>query len=192
MEFYPESRVQNWVKKIEESEVSEEDPDSLIVFEQMLEDVIVACFSIINAVKEREIKKADALKELEKIKSLFEREYKFNSELKSDVFALTAEAIRASVESFRYYLEGKTSKKSIRELIKEALEKEKKGELNLAFDAIARVGAKVINGEKLPDLNFQEDSLILSWIDGVDAISMVLELSKIDAGEEMQEDETAE
>jgi len=192
MDFYPDSRLQNWIKKINESEVREDDPDSLSVFEQMLEDVIIACFSILNAVKNREIKKAEAIKELEKIASSFNKDYKLNSDLKTDIFMLTAEAIKASIESFRYYLEGKFSRKSIKELIKDALENEKNGKLDMAFYSIAKVGAKVIKGEKLPDLNLQEDSVILSWLDGVDAIGMVVELSKIDASEEIAEDETGE
>lgn len=192
MDFYPESRVQNWIKKINESEVSEEDPNSLAVFEQMLEDVIIACFSILNAVKDREIKKAEALKELEKISTLFSKNYTFNSDLKADVFLLTLEAIRASIESFKYYFEGKFSKKSIKELIKDAIENEKSGKLDLAFDAIARAGAKVIKGEKLPDLHLSDDSIILSWLDGIDAINMIVELSKIDVSEETQEDEVSE
>ncbi|MDK2876534.1 MAG: hypothetical protein PWQ22_944 [Archaeoglobaceae archaeon] len=191
MDFYPESRFQNWVKKIEGSEVNEEDPDSLAVFEQMLEDTIIACFSILNAVKSRELKKAEALKELEKISHFFSQEYNFNSEIKSDIFMLTAEAIKAVVESFKYYLEGKNSKKGIQELIKEAVERERSGKLDLAFDAIARLGVKVINGEKLPEINLPEDSIILSWLDGIDAIDMVVELSKVDASEETNEDEDA-
>ncbi|MDI9610039.1 MAG: DUF2150 family protein [Archaeoglobales archaeon] len=192
MDFYPESRLQNWINKIEESEVSENDLTSLSVFDQMLEDVIIACFSILNAVKDREIRKAEALRELEKISALFSKNYAFNSDLKADIFMLTTEAIKMSVESFKYYLEGKFSKKSIKDLIKEAIENEKKGELDLAFDAIARVGAKVIKGEKLPDLNLPEDFQILSWLDGIDAINMVVELSKIDVSEETQEDEVSE
>jgi hypothetical protein len=184
MDFYPESRFQNWVKRIEESEVTEDDPNSLAVFEQMLEDTIIACFSILNSVKARELKKADALKELEKISSFFSKDLRFNSELKTDVFMVTAEAIRAIVESFRYSLEGKSSKKSIRELIKEALENERCGKLDLALDAVARAGVKVIKGEKLPEVNLPEESIVLSWLDGIDAISMVVELSKIDASEE--------
>lgn len=189
MDFYPESRFQNWMKRIEESEIREDDPNSLSVFEQMLEDAIIACFSILNSVKARELKKAEALKELERISSFFSKDYKFNSELKTDVFILTAEAMKAIVESFRYYLEGKSSKKSIRELIKEALESERSGKLDQALDAIARAGVRVIKGEKLPEMNLPEESVVLSWLDGIDAISMVVELSKIDAGEEMEDED---
>lgn len=188
MEFYTETRLQNWISKINETKVSEDDPSSLIVFDQMLEDVIIACFSVINAVKGREIKKNEALEELEKIKNIFNKDYQFDSQLKQEIFDLTVESTKAVLASFEYYLEGKTSKKDVRELLKEAIENEKKGRLEAAFDAIARIGAKVIRGEKLPEINLPEDRAILSWLDGVDAISMIVELSKIDAAQETQDD----
>lgn len=189
MEFYTEKRLQNWISKINETKVSENDPSSLVVFDQMLEDVIIACFSIVNAIKDREIKKSEALRELEKMKSMFNQEYRFESDLKQEIFDLTVESVRAVLASFEYYLEGKTSKKGIKELLKEAIESEKKGRFDLAFDAIARIGAKVIKGEKLPELNLPEDGIVLSWIDGIDAISMIVELSKIDASREKDEAE---
>ncbi|MCS7118663.1 MAG: DUF2150 family protein [Archaeoglobaceae archaeon] len=190
MEFYNEIRLQNWIKKINEIRVSEEDPSTLIVFDQMLEDVIIACFSILNAIKEREIKKSEALKEIEKIKNIFNKNYKFNSDLKEDLFFLTLESVKAVLASFEYYIEGKFSKKDIKGLINDAIENERKGRRDIAFDAVARIGAKVIRGEKLPELNIPEDDAILSWIDGIDAISMIVELSKIDSsqiGDEAEE-----
>lgn len=191
MKFYTETRLQNWISKINETKVSEDDPSSLLVFDQMLEDVIIACFSIINAVKEREIKKNEALKELEKITNIFNKDYRFNSDLKQDIFFLTLESIKAVIASFQYFLEGKVSKKDIKELLKEAVENEKKGKLDVAFDAVAKIGAKVIKGEKLPELNILEDGAVVSWIDGIDAISVIVELSNIDSSQET-EDETEE
>jgi len=188
MEFYTETRLLNWISKINETRVSETDPSSLIVFDQMLEDVIIACFSIINAVKNREIKKNEALKELEKMRNMFNKDYQFDSDLKQEIFGLTIESIKAVLASFEYYLEGKTSKKGVKELLKEAIENEKKGRLELAFDAIARIGVKVIKGEKIPEVNLPEDGIVLSWIDGIDAISMIVELSKIDASQDETEE----
>ncbi|MEM0022270.1 MAG: DUF2150 family protein, partial [Archaeoglobaceae archaeon] len=65
---------------------------------------------------------------------------------------------------------------------------ERKGKLELAFDAIARIGVKVIKGEKIPEVNLPEDGIVLSWIDGIDAISMIVELSKIDASQDETEE----
>jgi hypothetical protein len=187
MEFYSERRLQNWVDKINELKVSEEDPTTLLVFDQMLEDVIIACFNIINAVKRREIKKTEALNEIKKIKNIFNKNFEFNSELKEDLFFLTKESVKAVLASFEYFLEGKFSKKDLKELIKDAIESEKKGNLDLAFDMIARAGAKIIKGESLPELNIPDDSEIIGWIDGIDAISTTLELSRIDVSQNSEE-----
>lgn len=180
MEFYSETRLSNWIKKIEESEISEEDASTFTVFDQMLEDMVIACFNLVRAVKEREIKKAEAVKEIEKI-SLLLKNYDFGDDLKNDLYQFTLESIRAVLASFQYYFEGKFSKKSFEALLSDAIKKERSGDVDGSLDVIARMGAKIIKGEKLPELDFQEDSIILSWLDGLDAINSVFELNKIDA-----------
>ncbi len=183
MEFYSDDRFQNWLKKISETEIDEENTSSLAVFDQMLEDIVIACLNILRAVKEREIKKNDAIKEVEKISSLI-KPYDFNSELKNTVFQFTVESIKAVLMSFKYYLEGKSSKKDFHALLKDAIKKEQSGNYEAALDAIARMGVKILKGETLPELEIPEDSLVLNWLDGIDAISAVIELGKIDASEE--------
>ncbi len=181
MEFYTETRFKNWIEKIKETDIKEDDANSLAVFDQMLEDFVIACLSIVRSVKEREIKKEEAIKEIDKIGSIVNKKEKFGSELKNEIFEFTVESIRAVLQSFRYFLEGKTSKKDFQALLNDAVKKQEKGEYEKALDLIARMGAKVIKGERLPDLELPEEGIILSWLDGVDAINAVLELSEIDA-----------
>ncbi len=181
MEFYSETRLQNWIRKIAESEISENDASTLTVFDQMLEDIVIACLNIVRAVKEREIKKSEAVEEVEKIMSLLNRDYRFEPGIKNDIFQFTLESMRAVLLSFRYYFEGKFSKKDFQSLLNDAVKKEKSGDYDAALDIVARMGAKVIKGESLPDLDVPEDGVILSWLDGIDAISAAIELSKIDA-----------
>ncbi|WP_202319413.1 DUF2150 family protein [Archaeoglobus neptunius] len=183
MEFYSESRLNNWIRKIEETEIKEDDPDTFSVFDQMLEDMIIACFNLVRAVKEREIKKADALREIDKITGILSN-HDFGDELKNELYQFTLESIRAALLSFRYYFEGKFSRKDFASLVKDALAGEKKGNLEASLDAVARIGAKVIKGEQLPELDLPEDSEVLIWLDGVDAINSVMELSKIDVSTE--------
>lgn len=180
MEFYSQSRFSNWINKIAETELDEGNPETFAVFDQMLEDVIIACLSMMRAVKEREIKKADAVKEIEKIFELIPN-HDFKDELKNDLFQFTLESIKAVLLSFRLYFEGKISKKSFDALLKDALKKERSGDYDGSLNAVALMGAKVIKGEQLPELDIPEDSAVISWIDGIDAISSVIELSKIDA-----------
>ncbi len=181
MEFYSEERLHNWIRKIEESEIREDDAESLTVFDQMLEDIVIACLNVVRAVKEREITKSDAIKEIEKMSRLFTRNFSFGSEIKDEIFQFTLESVKAVLASFRYFFEGKSSKKSFESLLSEAVKKEKAGDLDAALDAIARMGAKVIKGEKLPEFDVEGDGVVLSWLDGIDLISTVIELSRIDA-----------
>jgi len=183
MEFYSEARLNNWIRKIEEAEINEEDASTLAVFDQMLEDMVIACISLTRAVNEREIKKADAIKELQKIFSIL-RDHDFKDDLKNDLYGFTLESIKAVLKSFQYYFEGKFSKKDFEKLVEDAVKKDKEGDYEASLDAIARMGAKVIKGEQLPELDVPEDSIILSWIDGIDAINSVFELSRIDASTE--------
>lgn len=178
--MYTEERLKNWINRIKDAENDE----SLTIFDQMLEDVVITCLNIVRAFKEKEIRKDDAERELEKIIFIFKKDIKFESEVKNLAFQFTVESVEAVVRSFQYYLHGKVSNKSFEALLKEAIKKEKAGDLSGALDSIARMGAKVLNGEGLPELEVKSDGIILSWLDGIDCISTVLEVMKIDAPSE--------
>ena len=97
--------------------------------------------------------------------------------------------MRTVLASSKLYLEGKISKKDFKSLLDEAVKKEKEGDLDTAFELIAKMGAKVLAGEKLPELDAPDDELVvLNWLDGVDAINTVLLLSEIDASEIEEEE----
>lgn len=181
--YYSETRFNNWISHIRESELIPEDPESLSVLDQMLEDFVVACVNIIRAVKEREITKSDAAKEFQEMEQIISSRIDLGDEFKNDVFEYLREAMRVITRSAVLALEGKISKKSFGALLKEAVQKETSGDIKGAFDAIARMGAKIFKGEKLPeDLEIpDEDLMIINWIDGVDAINTTMILSEIDS-----------
>ncbi len=181
--YYSETRFNNWITRIRESELIPDDPESLSVLDQMLEDFVVACVNIIRAVREREITKSDAAKELQEMEQIISSRIDLGDEFKNDVFEYLREAMRVIAKSAILALEGKISKKSFEALLKEAVQKETSGDIEGAFDAIARMGAKVFRGEKLPeDLEIpDEDLMIINWIDGVDAINTTMILSEIDS-----------
>jgi len=182
MNYYSETRFNNWVNKIREANVDLEDADSLVVFDQMMEDFVVACFNVIRAAKEREITKKDALAELERMEEILNTKVSFDDPFKSDFFDFVKEGLKVVVKSAKYCVEGKISKKSINALIKEAVAKERKGDFEGAFDTIARAGAKVFKGEKLPEnVEVPEDGMVLNWVDGIDAINTVMLLMEIDS-----------
>ncbi len=178
MEYYSKDRFKNWIKRIEESEVKEDDPKSFDVFDQFVEDLAIACLKIVESVKNREMSKKKALEILEEMKRLFLTSVDFGNDLKNEVYEFVREGVKAIIQSTVFYLQNKVSKKDFEQLFKEAIESEKKGDLSSAFERIAKMGAKVLKGEELPE--FDADGFVASWLDGVETLATVVKIAKID------------
>ncbi|AGK61024.1 Uncharacterized protein conserved in archaea [Archaeoglobus sulfaticallidus PM70-1] len=184
MAFYTEERLSNWVNRINEEKIDFENAESFEVFDKMIEDFVVACLHLVRSVKNRELNKKEALKEIEEVYGVFNIEYTFNDEFKGEFFDFAKESMRIILESTKLYLQGKSSKKDFNSLLSQAIKKEKEGDLNKAFEILARMGAKVIGGEKLPEFDISDEELVLlNWLDGIDAINTVMLLSEIDISE---------
>jgi len=178
MEFYSEKRFKNWIKIIECAEIREDDPKSFEVFDHFIEDFAIACLKLIDAVKNREITKKKALELLELAKLNFLTSVDFGNELKNEFYEFIRESMKAIAQSTYYYLQGKFSKKSFEQLLKEAFDKERNGDLSSAFENIAKMGAKVLRGEELPEL--EADGIVANWLDGVETLATVMKIAKID------------
>ncbi len=186
--MYNEQRFNNWIERIKSEEVDLDKVESLEVFDRLLEDVVIACHNLLKAVKDREMKKSEAEQELKKMKELFSRDVDLGDELKNDLFEMIKESVKLIIRSAEIALSGKISKKSFEKLLDEALKSEKKGDLEKAFESIAMMGAKLFRGEKMPEIDFQEDSELLEYFDGLDAINTVMLLKEIDRDESSGED----
>lgn len=182
MEFYSEERFRNWINKIKESEIKLDDINSLSVFDQMVEDFTIACFNVLKALKNKEISKKEAINELDKMNKLILTSIDFGDDMKNEFFEFIRESIKIVVHSAKLAIEGKISRKSFEQLLKEAIKKEKEGDLKGAFETIAKMGAKVFKGEKLPELDIRENGFIVNWLDGVEVIDMVMKLDELDVG----------
>ncbi|ADC65444.1 conserved hypothetical protein [Ferroglobus placidus DSM 10642] len=185
--MYDEKWFNNWIERIKSEEIDLDNVDTLEVFDKFLEDVVVACYNLLRAVKERELKKKEAEEELKKVKEMLEREIDLGDEIKNDLFTMTKESAKLVVRAAEIALSGKVSKKSFEKLLEEALRKEKEGKIEEAFEIIAMMGAKIFRNEKLPEMEFPEESELLEYFDGLDAINTVILLSEIDAGESEEE-----
>jgi hypothetical protein len=183
--FYTEDRLKNWVERINEQEIDFETAESFEVFDKMMEDFVVACMNLIRSVRDREITKKEALSEIEAVFEILQSEFEFNDQLKGDFFQFTKESMKTILESTKVCLEGKLSKKDFQSLLDQAVKKEKEGDLDSAFEIMAKMGAKVLKGEKLPELDVPDDELlVLNWLDGIDAINTVVLINEIDVSEE--------
>jgi hypothetical protein len=179
MEFYTHDRFKNWITRIEETEVKESDPRTFEVFDQFVEDFAIACLNLVRSVKGRILTKKEALDLLESTKRYFLTSIDFGDDLKNDFYEFVKESIKAIIQSTMFYLQGKFSKKDFDSLLREALGKERKGDYTGAFETVAKIGAKVLKGEELPELN--AEGYVANWLDGIETINFVIKIRQIDS-----------
>ena len=129
------------------------------------------------------MKKDDAITQIEEIKNLILRPYDFEDENKNMMMEFVKNSLYAILNSAQYKLMGKKSSKKPEELLKEAIEHEKKGNYDKALDLISRIGAYVLAGNELPEMNVPEEDLItLNWYDGIETLNTVLLTLRMDEG----------
>jgi len=192
--FYTEERMENWIKRISEEKVDIESGKGLEIFDKMLDDYIIACLNILKSVKSKEITKNDAKRSVKDGKRLLERRYETGDNVKDELLEMTVESMRVIAEGLERALDGKISKQSFEKLMKDAVKKEKAGDIEGAFEEIVKMSAKLLSGERLPD-DFEipdEDLLVVGWLDAIDAINTVNLLSEIDRTEISEDDEYLE
>jgi len=192
--FYTEDRIKNWIERIKEEEVNINEGKGIDIFDKMLDDYIIACLNLLKSIKAREITKNDAKRLLKESKALFHKKYDVGDELKNELLEITLENMNVVGAGLELVIDGKISKKSFEKLMKDAIEKEKNGDIEGAFEDIVKMSAKLLSGEKLPE-NFDipdEDLLVIGWLDAIDAINTINLLSEIDKSEVSDEDEDLE
>ncbi len=192
--FYTDARIRNWVERIKEENVDMDSGKGLEIFDKMLDDYIIACINLLKSVKSREITKSSARKMLEESISLLTKRYDLEDEIKNELLDITLENMGVVSKSLELVLDGRVSKKSFEKLLKDAIEREKNGDMEGAFEEIAKMGAKLLAGEKLPeDIEIpDEDLVVVGWLDAIDAINTVNLLAEIDRSEIQEEDDDLE
>ncbi len=192
--FYTEARIRNWIERIKEENVDIDSGDGLEIFDKMLDDYIIACINLLKSVKSREVTKSDAKKMLEESSPLLRKRYDAGDEIKNELLEITLENMDVVSRSLELVLDGKISKKSFEKLLKDAVEKEKNGDMEGALEEITKMGAKLLSGEKLPeDIEIpDEDLVVIGWLDAIDAINTVNLLTEIDRSEIQEGDDDLE
>jgi hypothetical protein len=177
-EFYTEKRWLNWMNKVKESNfrLSEaEEKNSGAVFIYIMDDVVLACLKVIARAEREILTPEEAIAEIGAIRSIVFAEH----ESLGEDADLMIESLKTSlaaifVSSQRYITRSFDRESSMDELISGAIEAEKKENLDLAFDLLSQVGARVIGGDSLPDIGDIPYCMTAELIDGIDAISAAM------------------
>ncbi len=185
--FYSKERLNNWIERIKNENFSLE--KGLDVFDKMLEDFIIAEMKLLEGIRAREITKKEALKQISAFREIINRDFDLGDEMKNEIFEIVRDDMRVLLRGLELAIEKKLSKKSFKKLFDEAVKKEKGGDIDGAFENLAKMAAKVLSGEKISDdFEIPDDDLsVIGWFDAVDAVNTILVLKEIDRSEESEE-----
>jgi len=175
--FYTQKRWNNWIQNLrdrfnEKRSLDESDND---FFVSMEEDVIIACLKVLKEVKKRRVSKKRALETLEEIEEIVLSRIDPLGGDADLMFSSIQNTLLGVIESCKRSLEKIDKSKSLQKLISEALEKEEDGDIEVALALISLVGARVLEGEKLPDglTDNIPFGMVAEWLDGIEFMSMV-------------------
>jgi hypothetical protein len=177
-EFYTEKRWLNWMNKVKDSNfrLSEaEDKNSGAVFIYIMDDVVLACLKVIARVERDILTPEEAMAEIAAIRSIVFAEHEsLGEDADLMIESLKTSLAAVFVSSQRYITRSFDRESSMDELIAAAIEAEKKENLDLAFDLLSQVGARVIGGDSLPETGDIPYCMTAELMDGIDAISAAM------------------
>ena len=177
-EFYTEKRWLNWMNKVKDSNfrLSEaEDKNSGAVFIYIMDDVVLACLKVIARVERDILTPEEAMAEIAAIRSIVFAEHESLGEDADLMIESLKTSLAAVFVSSQRYITGSFDREiSMDELIAAAIEAEKKENLDMAFDLLSQVGARVIGGDSLPETGDIPYCMTAELMDGIDAISAAM------------------
>jgi len=184
---FTEERWRNWIDCARQSDYKNMDETATTVFVEMEEDVIIACWKVVRGFEIGKLAREESLDGLQNIEAIIREKADTGDVELDDLVGLIQSSLVGAFASFESYMKASfADKASMHELIREALDQEKKGHFDLALAIVGKVGARVIAGEPLCQETIAEleDSSVAEWLDGVDSISAAIASSiEYDSGE---------
>ena len=171
--FYTQERWQNWIIQAKESGFKIDDQQKGAIFVNMEDDVVLACLKIIAKFDKNLITKEDSLGQIQGIKEIVLKQVEPISEDIDMMIESTQLSLMGVFASCECYIEKAFEKtKSLKPLIKKAIEAEKEDNMGAVLGNIAEIGANILAGGKLKDKELEDipDGLVAEWLDGIDSL----------------------
>jgi hypothetical protein len=171
--FYTEERWQNWIKQVKESGFKIDDQQKGAVFVNMEDDVVLACLKIIAKFDKNLLSGDEALEHISNIKEIVLKQIEPITEdidMMIESMQLSLMGVFASCECYIEKAFEKT--KSLKTLIKKAIDAEKEENMGAVLGNIAEIGANILSGGKIKDKDLEDvpEGLVAEWLDGIDSI----------------------
>ncbi len=152
-----------------------DDKNSGAVFIYIMDDVVLSCLKVIARSEKEILNPEEAIAEIGNIRSIVFAEHESLGEDADLMIESLKTSLAAVFVSSQRYITGSFDRESaLDEMIAGAIEEEKKENLDLAFDLLSQVGARVISGESLPEIGDIPYCMTAELMDGIDAISAAM------------------
>ncbi len=171
--FYTEERWKNWIQKVKESGFTIDDQQKGAVFVNMEDDIVLACLKIIAKFDKNLLSRDEAQEHLSIMKEIVLNKIEPISgdiDMMIESMQLSLMGVFASCECYMEKAFEKT--KSLKGLIKKALEAEKEENMGAVLGNIAEIGANILAGGKIKDKDLEDipEGIVAEWLDGIDSI----------------------
>lgn len=181
VEFYSQDRWDNWLDRLEEADL-EDDDESSRLYLNLQNDAAIAIAKILRAYDNGSLSEEEAIEEIDEVHSIVLAEPALDDEEALMLIdAVQTSMVSAFVASEQYLIEDEIETEPIDELIDAAITAEEAEELETAMHYIAEVGVAIIDGERL-DFTVVEEleyGLVTEWLGGLDSLQDALEGPKV-------------
>jgi hypothetical protein len=171
--FYTEERWQNWINQVKESGFKIDDQQKGAIFVNMEDDIVLACLKIIAKHDKNILSKEDAIKHISEVKEIALKQIEPITEDIDMMIESTQVSLMGVFASCECYIEKAFEKtKSLKPLIKKAIDAEKEENMGVVLGNIAEIGANILAGGKIKDKDLEDipEGLVAEWLDGIDSI----------------------
>ncbi|MCX9085374.1 MAG: DUF2150 family protein [Candidatus Methanoperedens sp.] len=171
--FYTEERWHNWINQVKESGFKIDDQQKGAIFVNMEDDIVLACLKIIAKHDKNLLSKEGAIEQISEVKEIVLKQIEPISEDIDMMIESTQISLMGVFASCECYVEKAFEKtKSLKPLIKKAIEAEKEENMGAVLGNIAEIGANILAGGKIKDKDLEDvpEGLVGEWLDGIDSI----------------------
>lgn len=176
VEFYSQERWDNWLGRLKEADLDDEDESSLLYL-NLQNDAAIALAKVLEAYEDDQLNQDDALDELETVRSIVLADPGIDDENASLLIdAVQTSMMSAFMASEQYVANGAVEEGSIEAYVEAAAEAEEEEAYDDALGFIAQAGTLIIDGndfdvELMGELEY---GLVTEWLGGLDSLQEAL------------------
>ena len=181
--YYTEDRWQNWLARVESEEIDPENEDSARLLLNLQDDAAIAVAKIVSAYEEGRLEEAEAVEELDRVRSivLSEPDLSIEDDAAREDKEILVDGVQTSLVCVFYAAEeyvaaGPAEEAPIAEYVEAAAAAEADEDMDAALGYLVQAGTRIIAGDDL-DMSVVEEieyGLVSEWVNGLDSLQSAM------------------